>query len=219
MILPRQLRAARADLMLTLDDVSGATGIAKTTISDIETQKTDHPRAVTLDMLQTFYEAQGIMFQATGGISPRHLKVDQYIGEDGFRAFMNDVYEVAKTMGGDIRLHNAKPTNWLKWLGRDWLDMHGRRMEAIMGTLTFRITAGHGDTQLIANHAEYRWLPRHLWTQQSFYAYGDRLALLTFGDDMVHVVVIYNQDLARSFRALFDVAWDTIATTPEVGHG
>ena len=41
MILPRQLRAARADLMLTLDDVSGATGIAKTTISDMDLSRFD----------------------------------------------------------------------------------------------------------------------------------------------------------------------------------
>lgn len=214
-ILPRQFRAARADLNMTLDDVSVGTGLGKGTISDIETAKTDNPRTNTTETLRLFYEARGIQFLENGGIAPQNLTVQQYQGEEGFRAFMNDVYEVAKAEGGDIRLHNAKPSNWIKWLGEQWNSMHTQRMLKIEKPMDYRITAGHGDTQLIGKHAKYRWLPKSMWNQQSFYAYGDRLALLTFKEESVHIVVIYNRELAQSFRAMFDVVWEHTSTEPE----
>jgi len=214
MILTRQLRAARADLNLTLDDVSEATNIAKTTISDIENEKTEKPRGSTLETLKIFYESQGIEFLESGSISPRDVKVDRYSGEDGFRYFMNDVYEVARKVGGEIRLHNAKPENWRKWLGQEWLDMHCARMDEIADTLNFKITAGHGDKSLLARHAEYRWLPKEMWNQQSFYAYGNRLALLTFSEDNINIFVIHSKEHAVSFRALFDLAWENSTVEP-----
>lgn len=216
MVSARQLRAARADLMLTLDDVSEATGVSKGVISDIEKEKATKPKAATLDLLRILYESKGIEFLPNGGIAPRSMRVDQYTGAEGFKSFMNDVYEVARSVGGEIRLHNAKPLNWKKWMGEEFLEMHLARMEAVVDNYNFKITAGHGDKILIANHAEYRWLPKEMWNEQSFYAYGDRLALLNFEPEFVHVAVVYNRQIADSFRSLFDIAWETTAKKPEL---
>ena len=209
-----QLRAARALLNIGLKDVSSATNIGSGTISDIENEKTPHPRAATLDKLKVFYQSRGVDFTAEGGIRPREVLVQQFRGSEGFRSFMDDVYSVASTEDGPIRLYNAKPANWQKWLGEDWNTMHTERMVAL-GDLDFRITAQHGDFLFIGKHAEYRWLPEGMWNEQSIYAYGDRFATLNFEPDAVTIVVVHNRQTANGFRALFDVAWEHATIQPD----
>lgn len=214
-ITPHQLRSARAYLDVSRNDVSAATGIGVQTLADLENGKTDSPRTSTLDTLKLYYEANGLEFSDDGGIRPRKVLVHQYQGAEGFRKFMDDVYETAKTQGGEICLHNAKPSNWLKWLGAEWNTMHTNRMLGIKDKLTsFKITAGHDDYQMIGKHAEYRWLPKEMWNDQSFYAYGDRIALLNFEEDSVNIVVMYNRKFADGFRSLFDVTWENVTIIP-----
>jgi len=212
-ITAQQLRSARAFLDVSRNDVSDDTGIGVQTIADLENGKTDSPRISTLDTLRLFYESRGVEFVDDGGIRPHKVVVRQYQGPEGFRQFMDDVYETAKTQGGEICLHNARPANWLKWLGVEWNTMHTNRMLEL-GKLNFKITAGHDDYQMIGKHAEYRWLPPEMWNDQSFYAYGDRLGLLNFEEQSVHIVVMYNRKFADGFRKLFNVVWESVATTP-----
>lgn len=212
-ITAQQLRSARAFLDISRNDVSAATGVGVQTLADLENGKTDSPRISTLDTLRLYYEANGVEFSDDGGIRPRKVLVEQYQGAEGFRRFMDDVYETVKTQGGEICLHNAKPENWLKWLGAEWNAMHTSRM-LDLGKLNFKITAGHDDYQLIGKHAEYRWLPRDMWNDQSFYAYGDRFALLNFEEDSVHIVVMHNRKFSDGFRKLFNVAWNSVTTIP-----
>lgn len=217
-ITAQQLRSARAFLDVSRNDVSAATGVGVQTLADLENGKTDSPRISTLDTLRLYYEAKGVEFVEDGGIRPRKVMVQQYQGAEGFRKFMDDVYEVAKTQGGEICLHNAKPANWIKWLGVEWNTMHTNRMLEL-GKLNFKITAGHDDYQMIGKHAEYRWLPREMWNDQSFYAYGDRMALMNFEEESVHIVVMYNRKFADGFRKLFNVAWNTVTTIPPKKEG
>ncbi len=212
-ITPQQLRSARAYLDLARNDVAAATGVGVQTLADLETGKTDSPRISTIDTLRLFYETKGVEFSDDGGIRPHKVRVVQFQGADGFRSFMDDVYETAKQQGGEICLHNANPSNWIKWLGQDWNVMHTNRMLEL-GKLNFKITAGHDDFLMIGKHAEYRWLPADMWNDQSFYAYGDRMALLNFEDQTVHIVVMHNKRFADGFRKLFNVAWNTVSITP-----
>lgn len=212
---PHQLRSARAYLDVSRNDVADATNIGVQTISDLENGKTSSPRTSTLDTLRLYYESKGLEFTDDGGLRPSKVRVRQYEGAEGFRQFMDDVYEVAKTQGGEICLHNAKPSNWLKWLGEEWNKFHTNRMLEIKNNMDFKITNGTNDYLMIGKHAEYRWLPEEMWNDQSFYAYGDRIALLNFEEDSVHIVVMYNKRFADGFRSLFNVAWDTVAIIPE----
>lgn len=214
----QQLRSARAYLDVSRNEVAAATGVGVQTLADLENGKTDSPRISTLETLRLYYETKGVEFTEDGGIRPRKVFVEQYQGAEGFRRFMDDVYDVAKDQGGEICLHNAKPGNWLKWLGPEWNAMHTNRMVDI-GKLNFKITAGHDDYQMIGKHAEYRWLPREMWNDQSFYAYGDRIALLNFEEDSVHIVVMHNRKFADGFRKLFNVAWNNVTVIPPKNDG
>jgi len=201
-----QCRAARALLNWSQPDLAKQCGMHVQTICHFE-KGSGTPTKKTLQRITETLQNGGVEFFNDGGVRPRKIFVQQYKGAEGFKAFMDDVYETVKKVGGPIRLYNAKPTNWLKWLGAEWNDMHAQRMAAVTSKENFKITAGHGDKEFLGPYAEYRWLPKKMWNEQSIYTYGDRFATLNFQPDSVTIVVVHNKQTAEGFRALFDVAW------------
>lgn len=212
MISPQQIRAARASLDLSQGEVGQATGITYKKLSRLENGITDG-KSRDLTILREFFENRGLEFTEGDGVrTKRELIV--YRGTDGFKKFIDDVYNVADSQGGNIRLYNAHSANWTKWVDKDWWDSHVQRMKIALekNNFSFRITCKNGDSNFIAGEfAEYKWVPDDLFNQQSFYVYGDRLALLDFDDDMVEIVVIRRRDFATSFKQLFDIAWNYVA--------
>ena len=72
----------------------------------------------------------------------------------------------------------------------------------------FKIFVEEGDTFFIADKfAEYRYIPSEFFNDQSFYVYGDRLALIAFEDNDVRINIIQSKGWAESFRRLFNFAW------------
>ena len=72
--------------------------------------------------------------------------------------------------------------------------------------------AQEGDDFFIASKiAEYRYIPPEFFTDQSFYVYGDKLALIAFEENNVRINIINNKSWAQSFRNLFNYAWLTAA--------
>lgn len=214
-ITAQQLRSARAFLDVSRNDVAAATVVGVQTLADLENGKTDSPRISTLDTLRLYYEANGVEFSDDGGIRPRTLRSKHLRGTDGFRELMDDVYEQANTVGGKIRLWNAKPSNWTKWLGQEWYAAHTKRMQNVLPNISFHVTCKEGDTNFIGGkHSEYRWVPEKMFNEQSIYCFGDRIAFMNFEQDSVDIYVLYNRSFADSFRLLFDLVWDEITIIP-----
>jgi hypothetical protein len=135
-------------------------------------------------------------------------------GRDGFRVFMDDVYETAQAMGGEICLFNGVPAEIIKWLGDDWYALHANRMAGIKDSFDFKVIVRSGDRQLIgSSFASYRWFPEDLFHEQTFYAYGDRLAFINFDEDNVRILILRQKEFADSFRVLFNIAWTHAAST------
>lgn len=214
MISITQMRAARALLNLSQSSVSKELGIATNTLSKIESGQAD-PAASRIDFIQTFYESRGVEFTSGDGVRKRQAQIIEYKGADGFRAFMDDVYATVKETGGSVCVHDVAPENWIKWLGREWNEFHTARMTQIERKFDFKITIKQGDHNFIGKHVEYRWLPERSWNDQSFYAYGDKLALLLFQPEDVNIRVVHSRQFADGFRALFTLAWEHIPPIPE----
>lgn len=209
-----QIRAARALLDWSQSDLADHAGLSQTGIARIE-NGTNKPNSSTLEKIRNAFDAADIEFLGSSGVRKTTGEIRTLKGQDGFRNFMDDVYNVAKAQGGEICLHNAKTENWYKWLGKEWYLKHSERMTELGNTIEVKITTVRGNTLLIANQfAEYRWISEELFNEQSFYAYGNKLALLNFTEDTVSVLVLNNKDFARGFRALFNVAWENATTIP-----
>ncbi|HEY8192175.1 MAG TPA: helix-turn-helix transcriptional regulator [Alphaproteobacteria bacterium] len=211
MVTIEQIRAARALLGWSQGDLADRAGLSQTGIARIESGS-HRPTMATLDKIAAAFEKAHIEFLGATGLRKRQGEVRTLEGRQGLRNFMDDVYETARDQGGDIRLFNGVPAALIKWLGQEWYDAHSQRMEAIRDKFTFRVIVRHGEGQLIGSRfASYRTFPEDLFHEQTFYAYGDRLAFLSFGENDVRVLVLHQAEFSDSFRILFDIAWNSVA--------
>ena len=210
-----QIRGARGILNWSQQDLAQRTGISATSIGSIENGVTT-PRASTLETIRSTFERNGIEFLGLEGVRVQSNYIQTLSGQTGFRQFMDDLYETAKTVGGEIVLFNANPKNWEKWLGAEWFATHSKRMKELGSRVNFRITSKIGETNFISREfAEYRWFPEDLMTDKALYAYGDNLAFVSFEDNDVSVVVLKQPDFANVVRVLFNISWENVAMKPE----
>lgn len=213
MISAKQALLARTMLDMSQQDVAHTLGWAHQTLSKIE-NGTVNPPASRLKELQDFYENKGVEFLDGDGVRRRQIHIKQYMGREGFHDFMDDVYNTAKEWGGDICVSNVDESNWIKWMGEEHYNKHAERM-SLLKNFKFRIMVRQGDTNYIASKiAEYRWFPAEKFTPQSFYAYGDKLAVIAFEENNVHVTVIRQPGCTEGFRTMFDIAWELVTQAP-----
>lgn len=209
-----QIRAARALLDWSQADLADHAGLSQTGIARIE-NGTNKPNSSTLDKIRNAFDQADIEFLGESGVRKRTGEIKTFKGQDGFRAFMDDVYETLKVGGGEITVSNVDENNWIKWMGQDAYNAHSKKMEEIPHNIFARILVREGDTFFIANSfAEYRWFPSELFNDQSIYAYKDKLALINFTEENVRVMLLNNKEFAKGFRVLFDIAWKNVATIP-----
>lgn len=206
-ISPAQCRGARAILNWSQPDLAKRCAIHVQTISNFE-QESGTPTKKTLQRITDTLEAAGMEFIENDGVRKKQMYVQHYQGTEGFRTFMNDVYETAKKFGGDICLFNTQPLLWYKHLGQDWYEMHNKRMSALGDKIKVRIAIREGDSSFILSCAEYRWFPKDKWKDRMYYAYGPKLALLNFTEESINIMVFTESELADSFRVLYDIAWE-----------
>jgi hypothetical protein len=128
---------------------------------------------------------------------------------------MWDVYNTSVEIGGPICLYNAKPEYWYKWLGEEWYNAHAQRMAELGNKISFHAISQEGDHMFIANSfGEYRWFPKNIFLDKSFYAYGNKLGFLNFEKDALNIFVIEQEDFTSAFRVLFNIAWEEKAMIP-----
>ena len=213
-ISPRQIKAARALLDWSQDDLSEKCGISSQSIRSIEKEQTQ-PKQATLETIAHILDKAGVQVLPNDGVSIKGINTYRYYGTDGFRTFFDEVYEVAKNEGGDIVLYNTNPEKWRDLHGEEWMQTHIKRMDECKDNFTFRATVQE-DTSLYvgSRYGQYRWIPEKYYYEQSFYVYGDRLALLDFSDKTINIMVIKSKSFSDSFRNIFNVVWETVAKEP-----
>ena len=210
MISARQLRAARAHLDISQDEVAAAAGITKYTLSNIERGATDGS-SKSFEALQIFYESRGLQFTEDDGVRVNQSDVKCYEGAAGFLAFMNDVVDTLTRSPGVYCVSNVNENNWIKWLGMDEAVRLRDRIAAIPG-IRAHILVKQGDRKTFATYAEYREIGLDFFYEDtSYYVYADKLALIRFDADNVTVRVLHNHYFTDSFKLMFYRFWDLVA--------
>lgn len=206
-ITTKQIKLARIALDWTQSELAAHAGVSKDTIVNMETGK-NAPRHESHQKVVEALRAGGIEFLENNGIRERQDYIHRYKGVEGFRDFMDDVYETAREHGGDICLMNSKPGLWHKLLGKDWYESHARRMAELGDSIRVRIIVEEGEEEFVLGSAEHRWFSRDKWRGRIFYAYGPKLGFLNFRDNEVCITVLEEEDFAESFKIIFDVVWE-----------
>lgn len=214
MITPQQSKAARALLEKDAQEVAKDIGVASNTMSRFEKNGIGGDKLKA--KLTHYYLDNGITLTKNGGVDKVVAVTHTYLGADGFRKFMDKVYETAKSTGGEILLYNARPDNWIKWLGKEWNAMHTTRMGEIVDRIKFKAIAQEGDTNFVGSkHAEYRWISKDHFNDQSIYVFADYIAFLNFSDTDISIFSVKNQGIAESMHFLINHIWVSETTTPD----
>jgi transcriptional regulator with XRE-family HTH domain len=213
-----QIRGARGLLDWSQSELSRRTGISTTSIGNIESGHTQ-ARESTLALIRTAFERSGVDFIGMDGVRLQNDFMQTFTGPEGFREFMDHLYDTAKTQGGEIVLFNAHTELWYKWLGEEWFKMHSKRMADLGDKISFHITSPASEQTFISkDFAEYRWFPEDLFSKRALYAFGNSIAFVNFEDNNVSVIVLKQSDFSNAFRVLFNVAWDKVALRPDTAE-
>lgn len=208
MITPTQMRAARAMLNLSQGEVAKSIGIAANTLSNIESGASDAPSS-RLKEIQDFYERSGVLFTEAEGVKLNRQEIVRYESQKGFVAFMTDVMETAKAGGKDICIANVNENDWEQNLPADFAEQYRSEMQQVKGLKSKIIVKESDDFHTAKGFAEYRSVPASVFSDDAcFYAYGDKLALITFLDGDVQIVVLKNKKFSDSYRTLFHAIWN-----------
>lgn len=204
---PEQTGAALGLLKLKWSDLAKATHITPANLTKWKSGETKF-HADTMDKIVNFIDNNGLQATKNGGMEPKPKReIQELYGEHGFIYFMNDVYETVKDVGGDVCVSNVDERNWIKWMGQEQYEEHSLRMKDL-SDYSFKIFVKEGDEYFIANRfATYKPIPSEFFNEQSYYAYGNKLALLEFSEDNVHINIIENEEWALSFKLFFNFVW------------
>ncbi len=209
-----QIRAARALIGWSQGELADQAGLSQTGIARIE-NGTNQPNSTTLGKICMAFDKADVEFIGNTGVKKRTGEVRTLRGAQGFKEFMDDVYNTAKLEGGEIVLHSANPENWHKWMGEKDYNDHAARMESLSKDISVKITVEQGNKLFIASSfAEYRWFGADMFKEQSFYAYGSKLAFINFTNDDVEIQILNKEEFSQGFRTLFNIAWNNVAKIP-----
>lgn len=215
LVSPNQIKAGRALIDWSAEELGKRCGATKATISGIETGKSTGSVEL-LSRIVYALQSAGVEFTEAGGVQPRQSKIVIYRGRDGFTSFFDDVYEVAKTHEKpDICLTNVKEAEYDQWLG-SYEPIHTNRMTNLEN-VKLRVLMKEKDTQLTSTgYCEYRWVPEKRFADVSLYIYGDKVAFIEFSERDVVATVVESRAVTEAQRKLFEEAWENASTRPDV---
>lgn len=208
-----QLRAARGLLDWTRTDLAKAANISPETVKNIE-HGTFRPQEQTADAIVRAFGAHNVKFTENEGVMLQRDSVTRYEGPQEFRKFMDDVYETAITGQNEadekpIYVSNVDDRLFVKYLG-EYSPFHSRRMNELKN-IKVRVLIQEQDffTAPEGKYIEYRWNPKQAVSDVPFYVYGDKFAIIMFGEEPApQVVVIASSVVAKAYREQFEILWE-----------
>ncbi len=211
-----QTRAARALLGVSQTELSEMAQVDRVSLSRFELGKQNVHRS-TSDKIFQFFDNRGIAFSDNDGVAFKQQNtVQDLVGRDGFAAFMDDVYKTVSVYGGEICVSNVDERNWILWYTQESYDKHSKRMSNLPHNYNVKVFIEENDDFFIASKfAEYKYMPKEYFNDQSFYVYGDKVALIAFERTSIQINILHNKGWADSFRCLFNYAWSNTPNMEE----
>lgn len=216
MIEPRQIRAARALLNWNQSDLARASGIAVSSIKNIENDQTA-ARKETLDDIKRALESAGVEFVSGSGVRMKQTDIQVFEGPTRFSDFYDIVYGHLNQHGGEVCIGGSDATLYSKYRANP--EQHRKRMADLVRKrpdIKVRILCQEGDINMVAlSYAFYRWQSREFFSPTTFYTFGDYLALISFySENPPQVILIRNAPYADAYRHTFNQAWRNAKVPP-----
>ncbi len=203
MITAKQLRAARALLGWSQQELSNAVGLSKPTIVDAE--KMEHqPRPETLARIISIFEGQGLEF-IKGGVRERDDILRVFYGQESYLQLLNYAYSEMANTGGEILYYCADEK-------RSSEDVIKREIAMRDAGITQRALLKTDDTYILGNLEEYRWTPDKLWSDSDVKViFDNHVAYLVSWQNEIKVIVIQEKMIYELEKRFFEFVWDISA--------
>lgn len=203
MINGRQIRAARALLDMSQDELAEAAGLTPQAIRKIESGLVS-PREGTMADISRVFDERGVEFIDNRGAALRNDEVISIMDENAFILLLNNVISTLKGKPSREALFacvsdGVSPPIVIENYRR--LRKEGIRMRSLVK---------EGDDYLMGSLEEYRYIPNPFFHNSATVIFDDKFATMILdpatGKD-AGVIIIRNTHVAQAQRNLFNLIW------------
>lgn len=200
-IIAEQIRAARAILDWSRDDLATATGLSADTVRRIESGSLQ-PRASTVAAIRAAFERRGIEFLPNNGVARHDNTVSVLEGSGYLVKLFDDIYHTLKDTGGEVLLLCADD----RTLEPEVMLAENRLRAA---GIRFRQLVEANNDAHVGNANEYRTIPSAYFHHEMQVVYGTKVASCISSKQKA--VVINDTSWAIMARKTFDLMWQHAA--------
>lgn len=198
-ISPEQMRAARALLDWSRDDLATATALSADTVRRIESGALQ-PRKSTIAAIRTAFEQRNVEFIDRNGVALRDEALQTIDGRDCYIRLMDDIYHTLKDVGGEVLFFCADDR-----VSTPDEVMAENRLRA--AGIRFRNIIEDGNETILGDPQEYRSIPSIYFHHELQVVYGNKVAHFMHGQ--TRIVVIKDKSCAAQARKMFELVWNS----------
>lgn len=216
MIEAKQIRAARALLEWSQQDLAKAAGLATSSVKNIENDSTAHRRA-SIQLIENTFDDVGIEFTTGSGVRLRNDILALHAGRNATATLLDTLYQSAHASADrEICIFGFDEALAQDLDGKDSRRNHVARLQT--AGISERILLAQGNRAFLNAPDCYRWLPTSYFNKSTpIFIAGDRIAI-HFGTLKRKAITIHLRSLAQHMRQLFNFVWDH-AQLPQAAAG
>ncbi|MFY9287601.1 MAG: helix-turn-helix transcriptional regulator [Alphaproteobacteria bacterium] len=205
MITIEQIKAARALLDWTQEELAAAAGLSKPSINTLE-RRIANPKLDTMNAIEKALEKAGVAFTDGPGVKLQSsvLKTQIFEGDDALLRLCRDIFDTLAGTGKELLISGIVERKF-RDQGKRILEEIERRIKHNIKT---KLLSCEGDTNFIEPFHHYRWMKKEFFPVTPTYIYDNKYALFLWGPPK-KVVLIENADIAESYRQQFYAHWET----------
>lgn len=205
MISIEQIKAARALLGWTQDDLARAANLSKPSINTLE-RRIANPKVDTMAAIQRALEEAGVEFTDGPGVKLRSsiLKTEIYEGQDSLIRLVNDIFDTLVGTDKELMIAGVQEKTYEQEGGERITDLIHKRVKQNIKT---KLISCEGETHFIEPIEHYRLIDEKLFPKTPWYVYDNKYAILLWGPPQ-KVVVVENTEIAAAMRDQFLALWE-----------
>jgi transcriptional regulator with XRE-family HTH domain len=199
-----QIKAARALLDWTQDELAAAAGLSKPSINTLE-RRIANPKVETLNAIQKALEKAGVEFTDGPGVKLQSavLKTRIFEGDDALVRLCHDIFDTLVNTGGELMISGIAEQKYRSRGGKRVLAEIKRRLKHKIKT---RLLSCEGDRTFIEPKTHYRWISKKFFPAVPTYIYDNKYAMFLWGPPQ-KIILIENAEIADSYRLQFLTHW------------
>lgn len=208
----RQIKAARAMLNWSQEDLADAARLSIATVRKLELGYIS-PRLSTTSVIRQAIEKAGVEFIEPEGVRLRPHDILSFDGQDGHRAFLDDIRQTIGKPGGDILLVETQEPFLLLGQEKNACQDLNNLLDA-NGTTTIKcLMTDMLSLPLSTPRLEFRFISRHYVDPMPCCIYGNKFAMVVSHTALgFKIIVMHSSCAAQASQKQFLSIWEKATT-------